>query len=76
MKPKLTELDMLKYWIDSEFTILHIMFAVILWQLTEGWLPHILIGIYIFISVMYVIARLAYVASQDPKYLKITKNDR
>ena len=70
---KLTEVELLKYWIDSEFTALHIMFAVVLWQLTEGWLPHLLIALYIVGSALYFIVRIAYVASQDKDYLKVPK---
>lgn len=70
---KLTEIEKLKYWLDGELTLLHIMFAVILWQLTEGWLPHLAIGIYIFISAIYMVIRLAYIASVDKDYLRIPK---
>ncbi len=73
MRTKLSELEKLKYWLDSEITILHIMFAVVLWQLTEGWLPHLFIVIYIFISVIYASVRIAYVASQEKNYLRVPK---
>lgn len=70
---KLTEIEKLKYWLDGEITLLHIMFAVILWQLTEGWWPHLMIALYIFISGIYMVVRLAYIASIDKNYLKIPK---
>ena len=70
---KLSEVELLKYWIDSEFTVLHIMFAIILWQLTEGWLPHLFIGVYIVFSSLYALVRFAIVVSQDKDYLRIPK---
>ena len=70
---KLTEIEKLKYWMDAEFTILHIMFAVVLWQLTEGFVPHLVLGLYIGYSVLYTITRIAYVATQDKNYLRVPK---
>ncbi len=70
---KPSELELFKYWLDSELTILHIMFAVILWQLTEGFLPHFFIFLYIVYSVIYAIVRMAYVASHNKDYLKVPK---
>lgn len=68
-KPELTEIEKLKYWIDIEFTVLHIMFAIILGVIVGGiiwWF----VGAYIFISVVYIIKR-ARVMPQD--YLKVKK---
>lgn len=73
MKNKLTELEKLKYWLDTEITILHIMFAVVVLLLTEGWIWNILIGLYIVYSVLYMITRLAVIAADDPDYLKAPK---
>lgn len=70
---KLTELEKMKYWMDAELTILHIMFAVIMWQLTEGWLPHIILGIYIVFSLIYTLVKISYIAADDPDYLKAPK---
>lgn len=70
---KLTEIELLKYWLDAEITILHTMFAVILWQLTTGWLPHTLLAVYIVGSMIYSTIRVAYVQKQDSKYLKVPK---
>jgi hypothetical protein len=70
---KLTEIDKLKYWIDTEFTILHIMFAIIMLQLTHGVLPTVIFGVYLFISVVYAFTRMAYVAYFDKNYLRIPK---
>lgn len=70
---KLTELEKMKYWIDSEFTILHIMFAIIMLQLTEGVLWTVLFSLYIVFCVIYAVVRLAYLAQDDPKFLKVPK---
>lgn len=70
---KLTELEKLKYWIDSEFTILHIMFAVVMLQLTTGLVWNIILGLYILWSLLYLVVRLAVVAADDPDYLRAPK---
>ena len=72
MKSKLTEFEKLKYWLDTEFTILHIMFAIIMLQLTEGLLPTVLLVLYIIFCALYCLVRLSYLAD-DPNYLKIPK---
>jgi hypothetical protein len=73
MKPKLTEVDKLKYWLDSEITILHIMFAVVVWLLTNSHVVHILLALYMIFSTVYLLTRLAYVANFDRNYLRIPK---
>jgi hypothetical protein len=70
---KLTEAEKLKYWLDMEFTILHTMFGIIMWQLTTGWLPHLFWGAYIFISILYLIPRAVIIAANDPNYLRVPK---
>lgn len=70
---KLSEVQKLKYWLDTEFTILHIMFAVVLLFLTEGWIWNTVIGIYILWSVLYLFTRLAIIAADDPDYLRAPK---
>ena len=70
---KLTDLEKLKYWVDTEFTILHIMFAVVMFQLTEGLLWNIGLGLYVLWSVFYLITRLAVIAADDPNYLRVPK---
>ena len=70
---KLTEQDKLKYWIDTEFTITHIMFAVVVLLLTEGWLWNIIIGVYIAYCLLYIITRIAVIAVDDPDYLRAPK---
>lgn len=73
MKPKLTETQLLKYWIDSEFTILHIMFAIVMFFLTEGWVANILLTLYVIYSVIYLFSRIAVIAVNDPDFLKLPK---
>lgn len=73
MKNKLTDLEMLKHWIDTEFTILHIMFAIIMLQLVTGWFWTMFFIGYIFFQVLYAVVRLAVIASQDKDYLKVPK---
>lgn len=70
---KLTELEKLKYWIDAEFTILHVMFGVVILQLTNGLFWNIAIGIYIVFSLVYILTRLAFIAADDPDYLRVPK---
>lgn len=70
---KLTDIQKLKYWVDAEFTILHIMFAVVMFQLTEGWLWNIGLVIYVVWQFFYLITRLAVIAADDPDYLRVPK---
>lgn len=70
---KLTDIEKLKYWIDTEVTILHIMFAAVMWQLTTGFLPHLILGIYMAYSAFYMITRIAVIAADDPEYLRVPK---
>lgn len=70
---KLSEIDKLKYWLDIEITILHIMFAVVIWLLTHGGFMHFLLAVYMFISVIYIGTRAVYLASVDRNYLKVPK---
>jgi len=70
---KLTEMEKLKYWIDSEFTILHIMFAVVMFQLTEGLIWNIVLTLYVVWSLLYLVTRLAVIAADDPNYLRMPK---
>ncbi len=77
MKPKLktelTELDKLKYWIDMEFTILHVMFAILMLQLIEGVFWTVFFIGYIVVCLIYILIRAAYLAAHDPNYLKVPK---
>lgn len=73
MKPKLTEQEKFKYWVDSEFTIVHIMLAVVLLELTKGWVWTIVLVAYIIYAGLYLLTRLAIIAADDPDYLKAPK---
>lgn len=73
---KLTELELLKYWIDAEFSILHAMFAIIMLQLVEGVFWVVAFWIYLIIQIIYALVRVAVVASQDKDYLRIPKVDK
>lgn len=70
---KLTETDKLKYWIDAEFSTLHVMFAVVMLELTEGWVWNIILSLYIVYSVLYILTRIAVIAADDPDYLRAPK---
>jgi len=70
---KLTDLQKLKYWLDVEFTILHIMFYIVMWQLTSSWFLHLILGVFMFYSALYMIVRVAVIAADDPDYLRVPK---
>ncbi len=70
---KLTEMDKLKYWVDTEFTILHIMLYIVMWLLTHSTFVHVLLALLIVRSVAYMLARTVYLASADRNYLKVPK---
>lgn len=70
---KLKDIDLLKYWADSEFSIIHIWAAMIMYQLVEASWQHIALGIYIVFNVLYGIVRISYVVQQDPDYLRVPK---
>lgn len=75
MKPKLTEVEKLKYWLDGELTTLHVMFAIIMLQLTQGTVPTVAFSIYLVVSVVYAVIRFSYMQRIDKDYLKIPKNE-
>lgn len=70
---KLTDLDKLKYWIDAEFTITHIILAVVMLQVTDGIIWTIALWVYIIYSMVYLLTRLAVIAADDPGYLRVPK---
>ena len=70
---KLSEIEILKYWLDGELTVLHIMFAIIMLHLvTAGW-QKLALAVYIVICVVYSFVRFLYVSAHDKNYLKIPK---
>lgn len=70
---KVTEIEQLKYWMDAEFTILHVMFAIIMLQLVDSLWSKVVLIAYLLISLLYAGVRLAYVAKNDPNYLRVPK---
>ena len=70
---KLTEGEKLKYWVDAEFSILHTMFGIIMFNLTDGGLTHVLLGLYIAYSLLYAVVRASYVAKSDSDFLRVPK---
>ena len=71
----LTELQIMKYWIDSEFSVLHAMFAIIMLQLVDGSFWTIFFWVYLIIQIIYALVRIAVVAANDKDYLKIPRNN-
>lgn len=61
----------LRHWLDAEFTIMHIYVLVVIWLLTDGWLPHTIVGVLIVLNAVYTIKRALWLASVDKHYLKI-----
>lgn len=70
---KLTEGEKLKYWIDAEFSILHVMFAGIMLQLTSDTTARVILWVYMVWSVVYAIVRAAYIAKSDSDFLRVPK---
>lgn len=71
MKSKLSDMDKLKFWLDSEITILHIMFYVVMWLLTHNIVAHVVLALLIVYSMLYFVVRVAYMAENDKDYLKV-----
>jgi len=63
----------LKHWIDAEFTILHIQWAILLGFTAHNKLLWFGIIIYIIISIIYAASRLAYVESKHMGYLRLPR---
>lgn len=70
---KLTESEKMKFWIDAEFSLLHIMFAVIAFMITASVFFKIVLVIYMLWSFVYMISRVAKVGADDPDYLRLTR---
>lgn len=70
---KLTESEKMKFWIDAEFSLLHIMFAVIAFMITASVFFKIVLVIYMLWSFVYMISRVAKVGADDPDYLSLTR---
>jgi hypothetical protein len=70
---QLTDIEKLKYWIDAEFSILHAMFGIIMFNLMHDWFWKLIFVIYVILQVIYASVRILYVATQDKDYLKVPK---
>lgn len=70
---RLTESQKLKYWMEAEFTVLHIMFAIIMLQLIDGWFWIAVLISYSIYSLLYLFTKLAVIAADDPDYLRVPK---
>lgn len=70
---KLTDLEALKYWLDAEFSILHAMFGVLMFNIVDAWYWKVFFVVYIIVQIVYAIVRIAYVAQHDKNYLKVPK---
>lgn len=71
---KLTEVDKLKYWLDAEISILHIMFVILMMQFHHSIAVSVILWLYLGYSIVYCLSRIAYVAKFDKDYLKIPKS--
>lgn len=70
---KLSEVELLKYWLDSEITIIHAMLAGLAIMITDRWWVDMLLGFYIIFSIVYAAVRAAIVNAQQKDYLKVPK---
>lgn len=70
---RLTEIEKLRFWIDAEFTALHIMFGIIIFTLVSWWLWKVLLGAYIVWQFLYMLVRISYIATSDPNYLRLPR---
>lgn len=70
---KLSESEKLKFWIDAEFSLLHIMFAVIAFMITTSVIFKIVLVLYMIWSFIYMLSRIAKVGVDDPDYLRLTR---
>jgi hypothetical protein len=72
-KMKDEEFVKLKHWVDAEFTILHVMWAILLGAIVNKGIFWIGVAIYVLFSLLYAASRIQYVESKHMGYLKIPK---
>ena len=70
---KLSEIELLKHWLDAEISIMHAMFGFLALLLVDELWQKVALGLYIVVSLFYAIARTAIVAAQDKDFLRIPK---
>ena len=71
MQNKPDKVDLLKYWLDSEITIIHIYLAVLAIFIINNVFFTIAAVIYCVWSFIYSLVRMAYIAKHDPEFLKV-----
>lgn len=62
-------------WMDAELSVLHVYELVIIWLLTDGTVPHLIVGTLIFINMVYALRRAAWVGKHDRDYLKLKEGE-
>lgn len=70
----MSELEKLKYWLDSELTLMHIGFYVlfgIVLNTKKWWIVMVAL---IFISLIYMLKRVIVLARDDKDYLNVKKS--
>lgn len=73
MTKKLSEDKKLRLWLDSEISILHVMFAIILLQSVTATWQQIALVVYAVWSLLYGLVRIAHVGVADPDFLKLPR---
>jgi len=63
----------LKHWLDSEFTMLHVMWAILFGLEVDKGLVWLGVVVYIIFSLIYAATRIQYVESKHMGYLKLPK---
>lgn len=69
----MTELEKLKYWLDTEITLMHIAFYILLGTILDTKKWWVVMGGLIFTSFIYLLKRIAVLAKADKKYLSTPK---
>lgn len=66
---KLSEIELLKYWLDAEISFIHAMIAFIAILLTTETWQHVLLWVYIAYCLLYSLVRMGIVFTRDKDYL-------
>lgn len=70
---KLTEIEKLKFWLDAEISLMHIMFAILGFMIVSSVALKVFLVLYMVWSFVYMIVRLAAVSADDPDFLRIPR---
>ena len=68
---KLSDIDKLKYWLDTEISLINVKIALVLWFVTHNFFAHVVIALYITGSLIYALSRAVYLSKVDKDYLKL-----